>query len=51
MVSMTSYIVLSVCYTAFIVYHCWYSFRMTKKMADLSWELYKKENGIEEEVK
>lgn len=51
MVSMINYIILWICYTGFIVYHSWYSFKMTKKMADLSWELYKKENNIKEEVK
>lgn len=41
MVSIFSYIVLSVCYMAVIVYHCWYSIRMEKKVFELQTKLEK----------
>ena len=35
MVSMASYIVLSVCYILLAVYHCWYSIKMEKRVFEL----------------
>lgn len=42
MVSVASYIGLSVCYIIIYAYHCWYSIRMEKKIFELENKLSNK---------